>query len=193
MSEASGSARIPLVPEDTDEETVSAVFERVRQSWDHVPNLYRVLGWAPPVLEQWINFAWTLRNDAVSDRALRELAIMRTAQLNGADYEWRHHWQMALDAGVSEDQLERLAHWKGDESFGPAERAVLAMADQVAERGSLDESAWEELRRHFDERETMELVLTAAFYACVSRFLLAMQIPVEPSFAEVPAVEPPGG
>lgn len=183
-------ARIPLVPKDTDDEVVSAVFAQVRQSWGHVPNLYRTLGWSPTILEQWINFAWTLRNDAVSDRALRELSIMRTAQLNGADYEWRHHWQMALTAGVTEDKLQRLARWDEDDAFSPQERAVLAMTDQLAGDLTVDEEAWTELRRHFAEQEVMELVLTASFYACVSRFLRAMHVPVEPDFATVPPVPP---
>ena len=174
--------RVRLVDEHPEDPQLQAVFSRVQASWDHVPNLYRTLGHAPDLLEKWVDFAW----------ALRELAILRTAQLNGADYEWRHHVPMALEAGVGEAQLADLASWASSTAFGDQERAVLAMAEELAATARLGDQGWASLRAHFDEDEAMELVLTAAFYACVSRVLGGLAIEVEERYADVPPVADPG-
>lgn len=38
-------------------------------------NLYRALANAPDVLDAWLRFAWSLRDDCTTPRALRELMI----------------------------------------------------------------------------------------------------------------------
>ena len=111
---------------------------------------------------------------------------MRTAQRNSADYEWRHHYPMALEHGVDPDQLAELDQWPGSDRFGPAQRAALAMAEELAGGTTLSDAGWAALAEHFDEVERVELVLTAAFYACVSRVLGALEIDLEPRYQRYP-------
>ena len=59
---------------------------------------------------------------------LRELAVLRLAQLAGSAYEWSHHRPMALDAGVTADQaaalsgLARVARLRPGGTPGPRRR-----------------------------------------------------------------------
>lgn len=105
---------------------------------------------------------------------------MRTAQLNATDYEWTHHWRMAVAAGVSETKLEALDQWRDRDVFSPTERLVLEMADQLVATTRLDDIVWQALAAEFDPRQLVELVLTASFYACVSRVLGGLAVPLEP-------------
>ncbi|MEO1689677.1 MAG: carboxymuconolactone decarboxylase family protein, partial [Pseudomonadota bacterium] len=91
-----------------------------------VPALYRSLGAAPAMLEAWLAFAWALRREAGTPRALRELVILRGAQVAGAAYEWAHHVPMAREAGVAQARIDALAGWRGSDLFDEAERAALA-------------------------------------------------------------------
>lgn len=172
-------ARLALLDDDDVSPELQATFARVAAHVGLVPNLYRALAHAPDLLEHWIEFAWALRNEAVTDRALRELVIMRTAQLNGTDYEWAHHWRMAVAAGVSDAKLEALEQWRDSETFSPGERAALEMADQLAATTRIDDAAWQALAAEFAPRQLIELVLTASFYACVSRVLGGLAVPLE--------------
>lgn len=183
-----GPTRLPLVGEDTTDETLNRVYERVRQAVHHVPNLYRTLGNAPNLLEAWIDFAWQLRHDAVTDRGTRELLIMRTAQLNGTDYEWRHHWSMAIESGVSEEQLGALDGWRDSPLFSDEQQAVLAMAEELAQTTKVSDTTWAALQKTFDDRQLVELVLTGAFYACVSRVLGGLQVPIEEGYDQIPSL-----
>jgi len=178
--------RLPLVGEDTTDETLVRVYERVRGAVHHVPNLYRTLANAPNLLEAWIDFAWQLRNDAVTDRGLRELLIMRTAQLNGTKYEWTHHWAMAVESGITEAQLTGLSGWRQSDAYSDTQRNVLELADELAETTKVSDATWAKLQAEFDERQLVELVLTGAFYACVSRVLGGLQVPLEDGYDHIP-------
>ena len=117
-------ARIPLLPDPPADPQALALFERVRGYMGpdfHMPALYRVLGHAPALFEAWLDFAWPLRLKAKTPRKLRELMILRGAQVAGTGYEWAHHVPMALSAGVSDAQIDALAHWKESEHFSAQE------------------------------------------------------------------------
>ncbi len=188
MGNDEDSMRLPLVDDDVGDSAVRAVFERTIDGSGAVPNLYRQLAHAPELLEAWIAFAWPLRHAAVTDRGLRELLILRVAQLQGADYEWRHHWQMAIDCGVGPEALDALARWQQDPEFSPSERAALRMADELTVDGGLSDTTWSELCKHFNERSRVELILTTSFYACVSRVLKGLLTPLESEYRHLPPV-----
>jgi alkylhydroperoxidase family enzyme len=174
--------RLPLLPTDTDNAQLAELFDWVRAQGVEVPALYRVIGNEPTLLKAWIAFAWSLRLDARTPRALRELLIMRGAQLQVVAYEWAHHWPMAVTAGVSEDQLRALATWQTSELFDDDERLVLQLADEVAGGTGGSEETMASLRARFGDAAAVELTLTASFYVCVARFLNSIDLELEPDY-----------
>src|SRR5207244_2864737 len=107
-------ARVPLVPSEPDDRVVQEVFARSAAEGRDPIELYRALAHSPKLLRAYSGLATALRYEAETPRALRELVILRTAQLTRSEYEWAHHRKMALAAGVPERQLEELEPW--DES-----------------------------------------------------------------------------
>ena len=176
-------ARIDMTPETPADPALAAIFDGVKARGSDLPNLYRVLGASPEMLKSWIDFAWSLRLDARTPRGLRELMIMRGAQISGVAYEWAHHWPMALAAGVSEDKLHALADWRESALFSDEERAALRVADEVTGGPGASEEAIAELKRYFTPPEIVELTLTASFYVCVSRLLTTLDVDLEPDYA----------
>ena len=170
------ASRLPLVPADSDDPQLAEVFDAVRAMGWPVPTLYRALGNSPAMLRAWTAFAWPLRNDATTPRALRELIIMRVAQLTDAPYEWLAHWDMAVEHGVPLEQLHDLWRWRESDAFSEHERAALAAADDLTLELGLADGTWSDLDARFQPGEIVELMLTAAFYSCVSRVLGALQL-----------------
>ncbi len=179
--------RVPLLPEQPQDPAARALFDQVRRAKGpafHMPHLYRVLGTAPAMFKAWLDFAWPLRADAKTPRTLRELLILRGAQVSGAGYEWAHHVPMALEAGVPQAQIDALADWQRSERFDLRERAVLQLADEVTRGPGACAATLEQLKAQgFDDEAVVELVLTASFYVCVSRFLQSMDVELEPGYA----------
>ena len=141
-------------------------------------NLYRCLAHAPDLLRAWMAFAWTLRRHDATPRRLRELMILRTAMLHQSPYEWHQHRRMAADAGVTDLEVAELERWRTSQAFGPADRAALALTDAIV-AGEVPGEVNDELARHFDHAQRVELTVTAAFYSMVPRVLDALGVPIE--------------
>jgi AhpD family alkylhydroperoxidase len=160
-----------------------ALKKRLEELWGTPPNLYRALANHPPIIAAWTEFANTLRHGARTPRALRELVILRTAQLSRSDYEWAHHVRMAAKAGVREAQLAALGAWRSSGQFDAREKAALALADAVTE-GRLGDELYREAMQHFDAQEFVELTVIGAFYAMVARVLDALGVELEPDLKQ---------
>lgn len=154
-------------------------------------NLYRSLAHQPALLEAWTTFAWTLRRECVTPRALRELLILRAAQLQSAAYVWQDHVAMALEAGVPMQQIAALERWPESDRFSAPERAALHFAEMLIVEGHVDDKGLGALCSQFDAGARIELTLTAAFYAMAPRVLDALRVPLRPVDGPPPPVAVP--
>jgi len=160
-----------------------ALKKKLDELWGSPPNLYRALANHPKLLEAWSEFARVLRHESRTPRRLRELMILRGAQLMGSEYEWANHLAMAHRAGVREAQIAALASWRASPEFDAQEKAVLALTEAVTE-GRLTDEVYQEVSRHFGAADFVELSLTAAFYAMVGRVLDALRVELEPGLRD---------
>jgi 4-carboxymuconolactone decarboxylase len=157
--------------------------KRLEELWGSPPNLYRALANHPAIVTAWTEFANTLRHGSGTPRALRELVILRGAQVSASEYEWAQHLRMARKAGVREAQIAALAGWRSSPEFDARERAALQLAESVTS-GRVSDETYREAMRHFDHHDYVELAVTAGFYAMVARVLDAMAVELEPDFTE---------
>lgn len=156
---------------------------RLEELWGSPPNLYRALANHAPLAAAWTEFARAIRYESRTPRRLRELVILRGAQLMRSEYEWAQHLKMARGAGVREAQIAALAGWRGSGEFDATEKAALELAEAVT-RGEVTDEVYASVSAHFDHPAYVELALTAAFYAMVARMLDAMRIQLEPEFRD---------
>ena len=152
--------------------------KRLAELWGTPPNLYRCLGNHAALVAAWTEFSKMLRHDTRSPRALRELIILRGAQLMRSEYEWAQHLPMARKAGVREAQINSLASWRTSPEFDEREKAALELAEAVT-NGRVSDEVYAHVARHFDHHDYVELAAVAAFYAMVGRMLDAMGVPLD--------------
>ena len=169
--------RVPLA------EFEPALKERLEALWGTPPNLYRALANHPAIIAAWTEFANTLRNGSRTPRALRELVILRGAQVADSEYEWAQHLRMARKAGVREAQIAALREWRVSLEFDSKEKAALALAEAVTQ-GHVSDETYKEAMRHFDHHDYVEIAVTAGFYAMVARVLDAMGVQFEPGMRD---------
>ena len=169
-------ARVPYVDDHTNPE-LKPIADRIRaQRGGRVLNLYRVLLNNPKLADAWLHLFTVIRQQCELPARYRELVIMAIAVLNGADYEYRHHAPIALEAGLTQAQLDALPRWRQSSVFDAAERAVLAYAESMTREIHVPDAVFEAVAVHFQPRETVELTATIAGYNLVSRFLEALKV-----------------
>jgi alkylhydroperoxidase family enzyme len=168
--------RVPLIDEKSHPELAQLVATIKSERGGKLLHLYQALLNSPPVAEGWLKLFTAIRQKTTLGGRYRELAILRVALLNGADYEYRAHLPFALQEGLSQEQIDALPGWPLSPRFDERERAVLAYTDAMTRGIRVPDAIFEGLRRQFDERETVELTATIGGYNLVSRFLVAMQL-----------------
>lgn len=165
---------VPLVADDDAPPAVQQIFETTRASGAEVPDLYRALANSPKVLQAWTNLAWPLRGLRSTPRDMRELMILRIAQLTESDYEWQHHVPMAKKVGIRDEQIDELDRWSTSTEFTPEQRAVIAFSEAVVTVGQPDEQALADLAAVMDPTTVVDLTVTAAWYLAVSRVITVL-------------------
>jgi len=174
-------ARLPLLPIEPADEVTAAVFDTFREEGREPIALYRALAHSPLMLRAYAGLARGLRYEAQTPRALRELMILRTAQLTRSEYEWAHHRAMAAANDVPEEKVRMLAEWRSSTLYDERERAALRCVEEIHDVALSDE-AFAELERVMGAPSTVELVLLVAFYEAVARMIQALGLEVEPAY-----------
>lgn len=142
-------------------------------------NLDRQLLHSAPLARGWNACMGAIRGEMQLDGALRELVILRVAVLNRAPYEFAQHAAVARAEGLSQAQIDAVASWPESTLFDVRARDVLAFADAMTLQVQVPQPLFDAVRRHFGDRELVELTATVASYNMVSRFLEALQIDIE--------------
>ncbi len=172
--------RMEMLPTDTADPVVRPVFQRLLQRWGVVLHLYRLLGWSPPLVKAWAQFAWSLRFELGASRRLRELLVIGIARQLGARYEYEHHVGMARDEGITPAQVDALADWRNSALFDPDERLVLQLADELALQPGASAQTMAALQARFSKSDTIELLVTGAYYCGGARVVNSLDLDVEP-------------
>ena len=152
--------------------------KRLDELWGTPPNLYQALANHPALVAAWTEFSRILRYDTRTPRALRELVILRGAQLMRSEYEWAQHLPMARKSGVREAQIAALDKWRTSLEFDEQEKAALEIGEAVT-TGHVSDELHARVSRHFDHHDYVELAAVAAFYAMVGRMLDAIAVPLD--------------
>lgn len=125
---------------------------------------------------------------------LREVMILRTCALTGAEYEWGvHAVAFGRPMGFSEDQLAattEVVSLDEQSEWDDAERAVLRLADELHVTSSVSDALFAELERHLSHEQIIELCLASGWYHAISYVINAARVPLEPWAIGFPAREP---
>jgi AhpD family alkylhydroperoxidase len=175
-------SRIHLVTREERPELANLIDSVKAQRGGTFLNLYAALANSPSICEGWLKLFTSIRQHCEVPADLREIAMLRVAVLNRAEYEFASHTPYALEAGVSAEQLTGLRAMAIDRTLFRAQAlAVIDYTDQMTLRVQVEERCIEALRYFFDDKTLLELTVTIAGYNMVSRVLEALQIPHDPT------------
>ena len=175
---------IPYKPDDDSagpKELVDAI--RARRPGGKLLNLDRILLYSPNFAKGWNGMFAAIRGQLALPAKLRELPIMAIGVLNKADYEWAQHESEFLKAGGTKEQLAALknvaAAMKNDKLFDEAERATLALTDEMTRKITVSDATMKRIRKLLPDDQVVELIGTIAGYNMVSRFVVATGVELE--------------
>jgi len=148
--------------------------------------LFRTVAHNPRVLQRW--FAGSLLDKASISLRLRELMILRTTALCGAEYEWGVHIASFADkAQWTEEQIRSTVHGDAaDPCWSEQEQCVILLADQLHASNTVTDEAWQRIASRFGSDQLVELVTLSGLYHMVSFMVNAFAVQHEEFAARFP-------
>ena len=172
-------ARVSLIDEQSRPD-LAPLITRIKGARGKLIKLYAALLHTPEVAATWLDFINSIRANARMEERLRELAILRVAQLNGSEYVYGIHSSgMAQKAGITQQEIDAIRDWRASSLFAPRERALLAYVDAMTRDIDVPDDVFAALRPHFDERKLVELTVLVGCYNMHTRFLRALRVDPE--------------
>jgi AhpD family alkylhydroperoxidase len=145
-----------------------ALFEALKQKIKMVPNIFRLMGHAPAVLEHTLGLDEAIQTGL--DPKLRELAYLKASQVLHCGYCHHYHQIFGKRAGLSEAQLREIEGFETSSAYSDTEKMVLRFADQWTTKGKVDSKVMTYLTEHLSPQEMMTLAATVGLANWTSRF-----------------------
>jgi len=151
-------------------------------------NIFRMLANADTAFIPWLRWAGALLSDLELDPLLRELAILRVAELTPhAEYEWVQHVPIAQAVGATDEQVAAIEAGEVDgDAFNEVERAVLRFTTEVVEDVRAGDDAFDAIQALLQPRQIVELLMVIGNYMLVARVMATAELEMdEPAAGEL--------
>jgi alkylhydroperoxidase family enzyme len=142
----------------------------------HLTPLDEALLHSEPFADGWNSLLGAVRSKMDLPGGLRELAICRVADLNGAEYEWRAHAPLALKEGMTAEQVAALRESADRTPLTELQRLVCDYTDAMTRQVTVTDEISDALHTLLGTQQFVELTGTIAAYNMVSRFLVALHV-----------------
>lgn len=111
------------------------------------------------------------------EHGLIHLLKMRASQINGCAYCLDMHSKDARALGETEQRLYELDAWRETPFYTDRERAALAWTEAITlvSPTHVPDSVYEEVRKHFGEKEIVDLTLVVTTINAWNRLAIALR------------------
>jgi len=141
-----------------------------------LPATMEALRLQPALLDPFLAWAATLALNGVLSHRDHELLALRVASNCDSEFEWVEHQAYALNAGLSEAEIEAVRGAIEDGGWTPAEAALLRAADELAIDCDVSDETWTALSEHYDSSALVEIMFVVGQYTMLSMFANAAGI-----------------
>ena len=145
--------------------------------WARVPRLFLGVAFLYGLID---------RRRSPIDPALRSLITVRVSQINRCAFCVDLNSATLINRGASMAKVEALEHWRDSDLFDERERIALDYAEAMTRTDRrVDDDAFGQLRKYFDDDAIVELTASVAFQNMSSKFNSALAVPPQ-GFCQLP-------
>ncbi len=145
-----------------------------------VPDVFLLLMRHKTLFQPWLRFASRLMPYGTLDRRDAELVILRVGWNARCRYEWGQHVVIGLRAGLSADEIARVAQGPGAGGWTPRQDALLQAADELHATRVVSPATWQRLAEHFREHQLIEIGMLVGHYQMLAGVLNSVGLALEP-------------
>ena len=142
-----------------------------------MPGFFGTMARVPEALQHFMPLYGAVINKGLVEAKYKELAYLKTAQINGCEYCFRAHCASGKKNSVTEEQIAHLMFYQRSTAFDAKEKATLLYAERVTRGASaIREGALKELKQYYSDDQIVELTLTICIANFTNRFNDALMV-----------------
>jgi alkylhydroperoxidase family enzyme len=115
----------------------------------------------------------------------RELLVLRVATLRQSAYEWAQHIYMARDAGLTDEEIGRIAYGPDAPFWSPLESALLRAVDELVGDGVISRPTWDVLAGELDAQQLLDVIFTVGAYETTAWMMRSLELDLDPELTEL--------
>jgi AhpD family alkylhydroperoxidase len=143
------------------------------------PRIFTTLGRHRGLFRRWLWFAGALMPGGKLPRVDTELVILRVAHNTGSEYEWSQHERIGARAGLSEEEISRVRIGPDAPGWSERQELLLRAADEMHDKGRIEDELWARLAAHFDEVRLIEICMLIGHYEMLAMTLNTLAVQPE--------------
>jgi alkylhydroperoxidase family enzyme len=174
--------RIPPLPAAQLEQEHADVLDTINRDATGARNVATTLLRHPLLFRHWMPLAGALLYGSLLPHRDRELLILRTASNCHADYEWAHHVVIGRQAGLTDEEIERVRNGPTDERWSSDDAVLLTAADELHHDSRISDKTWAALAARYDQKQLIELPILVGQYHMVAFALNSFGVEIEPGY-----------
>jgi 4-carboxymuconolactone decarboxylase len=150
-------------------------------------NIFRTLAHHPALMKRWLVFGNHVLFKSTLPARERELAILRIGWLCRAEYEFAQHMVIGRQAGLSDEEIERVAKEPQDAGWSADDAALLRAVDELHADAFVSDATWQQLAKRWEPRQLVDLLFTVGQYNMVSMVLNSLGVQLDEGLPRMPA------
>lgn len=160
----------------------SAEAQEVLQKFggDEPLNIFKTLCNHPQLLRRWLVFANHVLGKSTLPPRERELLILRIGWLCQAGYEWGQHVLIGREAGLADEEIQRIKAGPDAEGWSQQDRLLLQAVDELHADAHISDPVWKALAASWSTQQLMDIVFTVGQYNLVSMALNSFGVQPDP-------------
>ncbi len=176
----------PRIPPLRPDELTNQQQELIGGSGTPQLNIFLTLARYPGLLRKWLPFGGKLLAGGKLTPRDRELVILRSAFRCGARYEWAQHVAIAGTAGLTTEEIRRVAKGPDAAGWSAADATLLRAIDELHDDHCIDDATWNALARDYGTEQLIEIPMLAGHYAMLAGVLNSLG--VQPETTDLPGL-----
>ncbi len=197
MSDSPDRARlVPLTPREWSERTGQAL-EGTRERVARLEGrsaapagkplaILATIARHPALLEPFLGWSAALALQGELSRRDSEILALRAAWNCRSAFEWGHHVLYARAAGLSDEEIERVARGPAAPGWSVEDADLLRAADELHVAKDLSAGTWARLRSRFTDAQLVEIPFVVGQYTMLSMVANATGVPLEDGLSPLP-------
>lgn len=161
-------------------------FEHYQNTRGFVPNSILTMQRRPAIAQAFMDLNKAVLYEGTVAEELKMLVSLVTSQASGCRYCQAHMTNLASIYEASDEKIRAVWEFETSPLFSPAERAALRLgyhAALVPNEATNDD--FDELKKHFDDGQIVEIVATIALFGYLNRWNDTMATTLEQRAVEV--------